>query len=114
MAGRTGRCSCYWISQQKRKRIEGVVGWLKTVAMLRKTRHRGLLRVGWIFTFAAAAYNLVRMRNLLSPAVRSALVGGRCVQNRQMAKRDPLKYLPTSNSYVVWLARLRIGNTAAG
>ena len=36
----------------------------RAVGMLRKTRHRGLLRVGWVFTFAAAAYNLVRMRNL--------------------------------------------------
>jgi len=70
--GRTARHAGYWISQQKRKRIEEVFGWLKTVAVLRKTRHRGLLRVGWLFTFAAAAYNLVRMRNLLSPAVRPA------------------------------------------
>ena len=70
--GRTARHAGYWISQQRRKRIEEVFGWLKTVALLRKTRHRGLLRVGWLFTFAAAAYNLVRMRNLLSPAVRPA------------------------------------------
>src|SRR5918993_392999 len=74
--GRTARHAGYWISQQKRKRIEEVFGWLKTVAMLRKTRHRGLLRVGWVFTFAAAAYNLVRMRNLLSPAVPSASLRG--------------------------------------
>src|SRR3982751_2001999 len=70
--GRTTRHAGYWISQQKRKRIEEVFGWLQTVGMLRKTRARGLLRVGWVFTFAAAAYNLVRMRNLLSPAVPSA------------------------------------------
>jgi hypothetical protein len=69
---RTTRHAGYRISQQRRKRIEEVFGWLKTVAMLRKTRHRGLLRVAWVFTFAAAAYNLVRMRNLLSPAVQSA------------------------------------------
>ena len=31
---------------------------------VRKTRHRGVFKVGWVFTFAAAAYNLVRMRNL--------------------------------------------------
>src|SRR5713101_1168103 len=54
----------YAISQQKRKRIEEIFGWVKTVGGLRKTRHRGLERVGWIFTFALAAYNLVRMRNL--------------------------------------------------
>jgi transposase len=70
--GRTTRHAGYGISQQKRKRIEEVFGWLKTVGMLRKTRHRGLLRVGWVFTFAAAAYNLVRMRNLLASPVGAA------------------------------------------
>jgi len=67
---RTTRHAGYKVSQQKRKKIEEVFGWLKTVASLRKTRHRGVLRVGWVFTFAATAYNLVRMRNLLSPAVQ--------------------------------------------
>ena len=61
---RTTRHAGYLVSQRKRKRIEEVFGWLKTVAGLRKTRHRGIFRVGWVFTFAAAAYNLVRMRNL--------------------------------------------------
>jgi transposase len=70
--GRTTRHAGYRISQQKRKRIEEVFGWLKTVGALRKTRHRGLFKVGWVFTFAAAAYNLVRMRNLLAPAVQQA------------------------------------------
>jgi hypothetical protein len=62
--GRTTRHAGYQVSQRKRKRIEEVFGWLKTVGMLRKTRHRGIFKVGWVFTFAAAAYNLVRMRNL--------------------------------------------------
>jgi len=70
--GRTTRHAGYKISQQKRKRIEEVFGWLKTVGALRKTRHRGLFKVGWVFTFAAAAYNLVRMRNLLAPAIQKA------------------------------------------
>lgn len=70
--GRTTRHAGYKISQRKRKRIEEVFGWLKTVGALRKTRHRGLFKVRWVFTFAAAAYNLVRMRNLLSPAVPAA------------------------------------------
>ena len=61
---RTTRHPGYVISQQKRKRVEEIFGWVKTVAGLRKTRHRGVARVGWIFTFALAAYNLVRMRNL--------------------------------------------------
>jgi transposase len=54
----------YAISQRKRKRIEECFGWLKTIALLRKVRHRGVFKVGWVFTFAAAPYNLVRMRNL--------------------------------------------------
>ena len=62
---RTTRHPGYLISQQKRKRIEEIFGWLKTVAGLRKTRHRGVARVGWVFTFALTVYNLVRMRNLL-------------------------------------------------
>ncbi len=64
--GRTARHSGYDISQRKRKRIEECFGWLKTVALMRKVRHRGLEKVRWMFTFAAAAYNLVRMRNLLT------------------------------------------------
>jgi transposase len=69
---RTTRHAGYQISQRKRKRIEEVFGWIKTVGMLRKTRHRGIERVGWMFTFTAAAYNLVRMRNLISLTVQSA------------------------------------------
>jgi transposase len=61
---RTTQHPGYAISQRKRKRIEECFGWLKTIALLRKVRHRGIFRVGWNFTFAAAAYNLVRMRNL--------------------------------------------------
>ena len=61
---RTTRHAGYQVSQHKRKRIEEVFGGLKTVGMLRKTRHRRIFKVGWVFTFAAAAYNLVRMRNL--------------------------------------------------
>lgn len=62
---RTTRHPGYAISQRKRKQVEEIFGWLKTVGGLRKTRHRGLARVGWVFTLALAAYNLVRMRNLL-------------------------------------------------
>src|SRR5205814_1025262 len=62
--GRTARHPGYAISQRKRKRIEECFGWLKTIALMRKMRHRGVCKVDWIFTFACAAYNLVRMRNL--------------------------------------------------
>jgi hypothetical protein len=51
------------VSQRKRKRAEEVFGWLKTVGLCRQMRHRGLARVGWMFVFATAVYNLVRMRN---------------------------------------------------
>ena len=62
--GRTTRHAGHVVSQRKRKRIEECFGWLKTVALMRKVRHRGVCKVDWIFTFACAAYNLVRMRNL--------------------------------------------------
>ncbi len=62
---RTTRHPGYAVSMRKRKRVEEIFGWMKTVALVRKTRHRGLERVDWMFAFAAAAYNLVRMRNLL-------------------------------------------------
>lgn len=61
---RTTRHPGFRISQRKRKRIEECFGWLKTIALLRKVRHRGLCKVDWVFTFACAAYNLVRLRNL--------------------------------------------------
>jgi transposase len=62
---RTTRHTSYAMSQKKRKRIEECFGWLKDIALLRKLKHRGLFKVGWIFTFAAAAYNLVRLRKLI-------------------------------------------------
>lgn len=64
--GRTTRHAGYAISQIKRKRVEEIFGWMKTVGGMRKLRHRGLQLVGWMFTFAAAAYNMVRMRNLVA------------------------------------------------
>jgi transposase len=64
--GRTTRHPGYAISQTKRKRVEEIFGWGKTVGLLDKLRHRGRDRVGWVFTFTAAAYNLVRMRNLIT------------------------------------------------
>ena len=65
---RTTRHAGYGISQWKRKAIEQCFGWMKTVGGLRKTRHRGTERVGWMFTFTLAAYDLVRMRSLLKTA----------------------------------------------
>jgi transposase len=66
--GRTTRHGGYAASLRIRKRIEESFGWIKTVAGQRKTRFRGLDRVGWSFTFCAAAYNLVRLPRLLAEA----------------------------------------------
>jgi transposase len=63
---RTTRHAGYAVSQRKRKLIEQVFGWMKTVGGLRKLRHRGGARVDWIVTFSAAAYNLIRLRTLLA------------------------------------------------
>ena len=65
--GRTTQHRGYGLSQKKRKCIEECFSWLKTIALLRKVRHRRVLKVDWIFTFACAVYNLVRMRNLDAP-----------------------------------------------
>lgn len=66
--GRTTRHPGYAISQRVRKRVEEPFGWLKTIGGLRKTRHKGVARVGWAFTFTMAAYNLVRLPTLLAAA----------------------------------------------
>lgn len=61
---RTIRHKGYEMSQRRRKMVEEVFGWMKTVGLMRKTRHRGTRLVGWMFEFTAAIYNLVRMKNL--------------------------------------------------
>ena len=63
--GRTTRHPGYAVSGRVRKRIEEVFGWAKTAAGFRKTRHRGVARVGWMFTLTATAYNLVRLPKLV-------------------------------------------------
>jgi transposase len=63
---RTTRHAGYRVSQRKRKLIEQAFGWMKTVGLLRRLRHRGGHLVDWIFSFTAAAYNMVRWRNLLA------------------------------------------------
>ena len=56
-------------ARRKGSASKSAFGWLKTIALLRKVRHRGTLKVDWMFTFACAAYNLVRMRNLMAATV---------------------------------------------
>jgi IS5 family transposase len=66
--GRTTRHPGYVASQRIRKRIEEGFGWIKTIAGLRKTKYRGLEKVRWAFTLAAAAYNLIRLPKLMATA----------------------------------------------
>jgi transposase len=63
---RTTRHAGYEVSQRKRKRVEQSFGWMKMVGMLRKVKLRGIEKVGWLFTFTGAAYNLCRLRNLMA------------------------------------------------
>ena len=69
--GRTTRHEGYSISLKKRKQIEQIFGWLKTVGTLRKLRHRGRGLVQWMFTLALSAYNLVRLRTITLQAAKA-------------------------------------------
>jgi Transposase DDE domain len=66
--GRTTRYAGYAVSQRIRKRIEEAFGWIKTIADQRRTKFRGCARVGWAFTFTAAAYNLAWLPKLMEAA----------------------------------------------
>jgi len=63
---RTVRHAGYAVSQRKRKRVEQSFGWMKMIGMLKKVKLRGIAKVGWLFTFTGAAYNLCRLRNLMA------------------------------------------------
>ena len=94
--GRTTRHEGYGVSQRKRKRVEEVFGWMKTVALQRKTRFRG--QSGWVgcLLSAAAAYNLVRMRNLQTA---SRVSGEVCLNAENRAFRPgipPQAFFPAS------------------
>lgn len=65
---RTTRHPGYRISQQKRKRIEQSFGWLKMIGMLKKVKLRRRAKIGWLFTFVGAAYNLCRLARLEAAA----------------------------------------------
>jgi len=63
--GRATRHAGYTISQRCRKKVEEVFGWMKTIGNFRKTRYRGVARNRhWAF-LEAAAFNLVRIANLI-------------------------------------------------
>ena len=66
--GRTTRHAGYAVSQRKRKLVEEAFGWAKTIAGCAKVKVRGLARVGFHFTLAMAAYNLIRLPKLIGEA----------------------------------------------
>ena len=59
---------------KKRKRVEEVFGWMKTIGLMGKVRHRGLAKVGWMFALVATAYNLIRIGNLTWASVFRARI----------------------------------------
>jgi hypothetical protein len=63
--GRTTHHAGYAVSQRKRKRVEEIFGWMKTIGLMRKVRHRGRELVEWMFAYTAAAYNLMRRAKLV-------------------------------------------------
>ncbi len=62
--GRTTRHAGYRLSLHKRWLVEKPFGWLKCVAGLRQVKLRGLEKVGWLFVFGCAAYNILRIPKL--------------------------------------------------
>ena len=68
MDGRTIRHEGYAVSQRKRKRVEEIFGWAKSVGLIRKAKMRGKERIDWLFTMCIAVFNLVRMRNMEAAA----------------------------------------------
>lgn len=65
---RTTRHPGYDLSQNRRKLVETIFGWAKTIAGCRKIRLRGQDRVEWLFQLTSAAFNLVRLKNLRAAA----------------------------------------------
>jgi hypothetical protein len=65
--GRTARHAGYQVGQVIRKRIKESNGWIKSVARMAQTKHRGLARVGRMVRWRAAAYNLIPLPGLLAP-----------------------------------------------
>lgn len=64
--GRTLSQVGYEISQRKRKRVEEPFGWMKTFGLMHKLRHRGREKVDWLFRFTSTAYNITRLKGLMT------------------------------------------------
>jgi IS5 family transposase len=69
--GRTTRHPCYAVSQRRRRIVEEVFGWAKTVGLLNKLRHRRRATVDWVVTFTLVCYNLMRLRTLTAGPARA-------------------------------------------
>ena len=90
--GRTTRHPGYAVSQRIRKRVEEAFGWIKTIGGLRKTRHRGTARAGWMFTLTAAAANLIRLPKLIGGLIMST------IHKQQTVLWPPPPTAPTTQS----------------
>src|ERR1044072_2077756 len=90
--GRTTRHDGYAISQKKRKRIEECFGWLKAIALMRKVRHRGVCKVGWVFTSAGATYSRVQRQNRLASRVGPARIKGEVCPHAEKAEKASRRY----------------------
>ena len=86
--GRTTRHTGYRESQRRRKLVEQTFGWKKSVGLLRKLRHRGSDRVGWIFTFTAAVYN---WRGFARSRTRECAHEVECLREGRRHPREPTK-----------------------
>jgi hypothetical protein len=84
---RTTQHPGYATSERKRKRIEECFGWLKTIALLRKVRHRGIFKVGWGFTFAGRR---------LQPSPHAESRDGSSVSQNQKVSAEPENDLQAS------------------
>jgi transposase len=62
--GRATRHDGYEVSLRKRKLVEEIFGWLKTIGLIRRPHFRGKRKIRFVFTFALAVYNLLRISNL--------------------------------------------------
>ena len=64
--GRTTRHEGYAMSQSRRPMIECIFGWGKQHGTMRKTKHRGIVRVAADFMLNLIAYNLIRIPKLVA------------------------------------------------
>ena len=109
--GRTTRHAGYHVSQRKRKLVEQVFGWMKTVGGLRKLRHRGVALVDWQLTFAATVYNFRAPDMPFGPrrndGVRLSLLSGAKDPKRGLQelkrRRKHLTFTPKYAEYITGL-----------